>query len=88
MRKNIQNHKLLLLNIIPIILSILSALAVGLTVKKVSEFTQKSQTEEIIIEEINNLIYGLSRMARNVRGKIIFPQDQSYLKSYNDGLLL
>jgi len=26
-------------------------------------------------------MYGLSRMARNVRGQIIFPQDQSYLQS-------
>lgn len=88
MRKNIQNQKLLLLNIIPIILSIFSALAVGLTVRKVSELAQQSKAEEVIIEEINNLIYGLSRMARNVRGQIIFPEDKSYLQSYNDGLLL
>lgn len=51
MRKKLQNHKLLLLNIIPIVLSILSALAAGLTVNKVSELTKKVRQKKLLLRK-------------------------------------
>lgn len=88
MKKNIATYKLLILNIIPIILSIFSALAVVITVTEVGKIAKESQSEEKIIEEMNDLVYGLSKMDRNLKSRIISPLNKNYIKSYNDGLLL
>lgn len=71
---------------IPIVLSGISALAVYHTATKVSELSARTRTEQTIVKKAGEAIYGLSRMVRNTRGAVLFPQDASYLKSYDGGI--
>jgi signal transduction histidine kinase len=71
---------------IPILLSGISAVAVYTYTNKVAELSKQTALEQTIIKETNEMVYGISRMIRNVRGQAIFPDDPSYLQSYNDGL--
>ncbi|HEY9761760.1 MAG TPA: ATP-binding protein [Trichocoleus sp.] len=55
------------------------------TVGQVTKLSEATQSEQAIIDDVNEMVYGLSRMARNVRGQALFPQDSTYLKSYEEG---
>ncbi|MGI0484079.1 methyl-accepting chemotaxis protein [Pantanalinema rosaneae CENA516] len=44
------------------------------------------ETAQIIIGGINEMTFGMGTMVRNVRGYVLFPNDKSYLKSYENGL--
>lgn len=47
--------------------------------------TKRSQNTIISADKVTN---GLSKMVRNVRGNILFPQDESYQNEYEEGLQL
>ncbi len=70
----------------PVLLSGMSAVAVYTTVDQVTKLSAATQAEYATIQGMNEMVYGLSRMVRNVRGQVLFPGDASYLKSYNEGL--
>nr|WP_242035613.1 ATP-binding protein [Leptolyngbya sp. FACHB-8] len=65
----------------------ISAIAVYTTVERVTKLSEAAQSEQSTIQAMNEMIYGLSRMVRNVRGQVLFPQDSSYLQSYNEGFV-
>jgi signal transduction histidine kinase len=69
----------------PILLSTISAIAVYHHTEEVSKISHQVELEKTIIAETSQMAYGLSRMVRNVRGQAIFPNDNSYIISYNDG---
>ena len=69
----------------PVLLSGVSAIAVFITLGQVTRLSEKTQAEQVTIQTMNEMVYGLSRMARNVRGQALFPQDPSYLISYAEG---
>ncbi len=69
----------------PILLSTISAIAVYQHTEEVSKISHQVELEKTIIAETSQMAYGLSRMVRNVRGQAIFPNDNSYIISYNDG---
>ena len=78
-------YKLSVLYAIPVLLSGVSAIAVFTTLGQVTRLSEKTQAEQVTIQTMNEMVYGLSRMARNVRGQALFPQDPSYLTSYDEG---
>lgn len=82
------SYKFLLFYALPVLLSAVSAIAVYKTVERVTQLSEITQAEEKAAQSMTDLVYGLSRMVRNVRGQALFPQDASYLQSYNDGLLI
>ena len=69
----------------PILLSTISAIAVYQHTEEVSQISHQVELEKTIIAETSQMAYGLSRMVRNVRGKAIFPNNNSYIISYNEG---
>ncbi|MGL4378823.1 MAG: ATP-binding protein [Microcoleaceae cyanobacterium] len=69
----------------PILLSTISAIAVYTHTEEVSKISHQVELEKTIIAETSQMTYALSRMVRNVRGQAIFPNDNSYIISYNDG---
>lgn len=77
--------RLSVLYAIPVILSGVSAIAVFTTVERVTKLSREIQSEQVALQTTNELVYGLSRMTRNVRGQVLFPQDPSYLTSYDEG---
>jgi methyl-accepting chemotaxis protein WspA len=50
------------------------------------------QAEEKIVQttivEVDQMVLGVARMVRNVRGYLLFPEDKSYIRSYEKGLEL
>ncbi|MBD2093902.1 methyl-accepting chemotaxis protein [Trichocoleus sp. FACHB-591] len=50
------------------------------------------QAEEKIAQttiiEVDQMVLGVARMVRNVRGYLLFPEDKSYIQSYDQGLEL
>jgi methyl-accepting chemotaxis protein WspA len=50
------------------------------------------QAEEKIAQatiiSVDQMVLGVARMVRNVRGYLLFPQDRSYIESYDGGLAL
>lgn len=49
---------------------------------------QQAEVDKVLadIERINLLAYSMSRVARNVRGQVVFPTDDSYREDYEKGV--
>lgn len=80
------SYKLLAFYAMPVFLSSVSAIAVYTTVGQVTRLSTATTLELETIQTMNEMVYGLSRMVRNVRGQALFPRDSSYLESYNQGV--
>ena len=81
---NLRNRMLLGYSV-PIILFITLGVMSYFSHSKKIVLEQKIEVAQTTIIDVNETVYGLSRMVRNVRGRTLFPQDASYLKSYKDG---
>lgn len=80
------SYKLLVFYAMPVLLSSVSAIAVYTTVGQVTRLSAATTAELGTLQTMNEMVYGLSRMVRNVRGQALFPQDPSYLESYDQGV--
>lgn len=50
------------------------------------QMQMEAQEAETTILEASYMAWGIGRIVRNVRGYLLFPGDQTYKESYNDGL--
>jgi methyl-accepting chemotaxis protein WspA len=48
----------------------------------------EAKLAQTTIIEVDQMVLGVARMVRNVRGYFLFPQDKSYIQSYDEGLAL
>ena len=78
-------NKMLLGYSVPIILFIVLGATSFSSITKKSALEEKIKLAQDTNINVDESVYGLSRMVRNVRGRVLFPQDSSYLKSYQEG---
>ncbi|WP_264324649.1 ATP-binding protein [Romeriopsis navalis] len=78
-------YRFLFIYAVPVLLSAVSAIAVHRTTERVTQQSKVTREEKHVMTSMSEMAYGLSRMARNVRGQVLFPQDASYRRSYNAG---
>jgi methyl-accepting chemotaxis protein len=79
-------NKMLLGYCVPIILFIVLGGISYSSVQKKNALEAKIKLAQDTNINVDESVYGISRMVRNVRGRVLFPQDASYLKSYQEGL--
>ncbi len=78
-------NKMLLGYCIPIVLFIVLGGMTYSSITKKNALEEKIKLAQETTINVDESVYGLSRMVRNVRGRVLFPQDASYLKSYQEG---
>ncbi|WP_009632240.1 methyl-accepting chemotaxis protein [Synechocystis sp. PCC 7509] len=79
-------NKMLLGYCVPIVLFIVLGGITYSSITKKNALEEKIKLAQETTINVDESVYGLSRMVRNVRGRVLFPQDASYLKSYQEGL--